>query len=320
MCQPASWAVLALVPLLASAIAGAQPHPAARERQVINTRQLVLPNSTTAPELQVRVAPGILTTIVFDAALARDSVTLDGEGTRIRRVDVGDKSVTVEPLVELGNERAMLRVRFVDGAAPEGPALALVSDLAQVDSHVRVSRRAQSTEALEKELAEVRARCEAREAELHARCEANGLVGLVLAGLLREADLKTTQRIDTEFQESGASGLRMTPSGWVKVTPKWMLLAVTVENRPGQPPWSPDKVTLRSATTNEAVGVRVVLMDRPRLGPGEEGFVAMEAEPPSAAAGERFLLELWETASGRLLSIPFKAHPSEAPSGKDGKP
>ena len=84
MFQPAPWAALALVSFLASAQAGAQPRPAARERQVINTRQLVLPTSTIGPESQVRVAPGILTTIVFDAALAWDSVKLDGEGTCIR--------------------------------------------------------------------------------------------------------------------------------------------------------------------------------------------------------------------------------------------
>jgi uncharacterized protein (TIGR02268 family) len=114
-------------------------------------------------------------------------VTLDGEGTRIRRVDVGDKSVIVEPLVELGQERALLRVRFMDGAAPAEATLAFVSDPAQVDSHVRVSRRAHSAEELEKKLAEVRARCEAREvelAELRARCEANGLVGYRRNGAL----------------------------------------------------------------------------------------------------------------------------------------
>jgi uncharacterized protein (TIGR02268 family) len=109
--------------LLASALAGVQPRPTARERQVINTRQLVLPTSTMEPVPEVRVAPGILTTRVFDAALARDSVKLDGEGTRIRVVDVGDRSVIVEPLVELGQERVLLRVRFADGAAPEGPPL-----------------------------------------------------------------------------------------------------------------------------------------------------------------------------------------------------
>jgi hypothetical protein len=99
--QPAPWAVLTLVSFLASALAGAQPRPAARERQVVSNRQLVLPTNATGPVPEVRVAPGA-TTITFDAALARDSVKLDGEGMRIRRVDVGDQSVIVEPLVKLG--------------------------------------------------------------------------------------------------------------------------------------------------------------------------------------------------------------------------
>ncbi len=83
---------------------------------------------------------------------------LDGEGTRIRLVDA---------------------------------TLALASDSEQVDSHARVSRRAYSTERLEKDLAEVRARCEARQVELvelRARCEVNELVALVLAGLLGRDD------------------------------------------------------------------------------------------------------------------------------------
>jgi uncharacterized protein (TIGR02268 family) len=238
-------------------------------------------------------------------------------------VDVGDKSVIVEPLVELGQERALLRVRFVDGAAPAEATLALVSDPAQVDSHVRVSRRAHSAEELEKELAEVRTRCEAREvelAELRVRCEANGLVALVLAGLLGKDDLTDAKRIDPDARESGASGLRMTNMSWVKVAPKWMLLAVAVKNGPGQPLWSPDKVTLRSTKTDKAVEVRVTRMDRPQLGPDEEGLVAVEAEPPSVATGEHFLLELSETASGRLLSISFEALIPKKPSGKDVKP
>ncbi|WP_158623933.1 DUF2381 family protein [Corallococcus llansteffanensis] len=301
--------------MLASAVAGAQPRPAAHERQVINTQRLVLHGSTTGPALRVRVAPGLLTTIVFDAALVRDSVTLDGEGTRVRRVDVGDTSVTVEPLVELGNEPALLRVHFVDGAAPEGASLALVSDVAQVDSHVRVSRRAQPTEALEKELAEVRARCEAREAELaelRARCETDGLVGLVLAGSLGMADLKNVNWFKTSSQAEGVSGLKLAVGNWMKATPKWMLLAVSLENLAGQPPWSPDKVTLRSMKTKEAVQVRVARMNPARLGAGEEGLVVMEAEPPSAAAGARFLLELSETASGRRLSISLERPSSQA--------
>lgn len=323
MSQPASWVVLALIPLLASTLSVAQPRPAARERQVINSRQLVLPTSTLGPMPEVRVAPGILTTLVFDAALARDSVKLDGEGTRIRMVDVGDRSVIVEPLVELGQERVLLRVRFADGAAPEGATLALVSDPAQVDSHARVSRRAHSAGALEKELAEVRARCEAREVELtelRARCETSGLVSLVLAGLLGRRDLKNAEQIAWDAQGSGASGLAMGRDGWVKVAQQWMLLVVKVKNLPGQPPWSPDQVTLRRTKTNEAVRVRAVRMDRPRLGPDEEGLVAMEAESPAVAAGERFRLELSETASGRHLSSSFVEPSSGMPSGQGVKP
>jgi uncharacterized protein (TIGR02268 family) len=309
---------MALVPLLASALAGAQPRSAARERQIITTRQLVLPTSTTGPLPEVRVAPSVPTTIVFDATLARDSVKLDGEGTRIRRVDVGDKSVILEPLVELGIERALLRVRFVDGAAPAEATLALVSDPAQVDSHVRVSRRAHSAEGLEKELAEVRARCEAREvelAELRSRCEATGLVALVLAGLLRRDDLSNADWLVPLDQERRTGGLQITTGSWMKVAPKWMLLAVRVKNEPGQPPWSPDKVTLARTKTNEGVEVRVAQMERPQLGPGEQGLVAVEAESPPGAAGESFRLELSETASGRQLPILFKM-----PSNKSVKP
>jgi uncharacterized protein (TIGR02268 family) len=289
---------------------------------MVNTRQLVLPTRTTGPVPEVRVARGVPTTLLFDAALAQDSVKLDGEGTRIRLVDTGGKSVTVEPLEELGPERALLRVRFVEGAAPAEATLALVSDSEQVDSHVRVSRPAPPPERLEKELAEVRARCEAREvelSELRARCEANGLVGLVLAGLLGMKDLTDAKLIDLDAQESGVSGLRMS-EGWVKVAEKWMLLAVAVKNGPGQPPWSPDKVTLTSTKTDEKVEVRVARMDRARLGPDEKGLVVVEAEPPSAAAGEHFLLELSETATGRHRFILFMKPSPEAPSGKDVKP
>ncbi len=59
----------------------------------------VLPTSATGPFPEVRVALGVPTTIIFDAALARDSVKLDGEGI----LQAGSQAVQInEPGRESG--------------------------------------------------------------------------------------------------------------------------------------------------------------------------------------------------------------------------
>lgn len=310
-----------LAPLLLGTVAAAQ-QPAPRERQVGPSRQVMLSEDAAAPLPVVRVAPGVRTFIVFDAPINPDSVRLEGDGTRARLVDVGRHTVTVEALMELGRDGAVLRAQFADGKAPGGAALALVSDPAQVDKEVAVTRRPRSVEALEAALTEARARERAKDAELanlRACGEASGLLGVILSGLLDDGFLGT--RIDPAGAEVGASGLAV-ESGLAFAASGWVVLTVYVKNGPGQAPWSPvpEGVSLKSARTGQPVKLRAVRLAEPELSPGEGGLVGIETEPLPKEAGDTFRLEVRD-ATGRGFVLPAVTieQPAAGPRG-DVKP
>lgn len=300
---PSPWVVLAYVPLLVGAVARAQPAPvASQERQVIITRQVVIPSEATGPLPVARVAPGFRTTLFLDAPITPDSVKVEGEGTRVRLVDVGKTSVTVEALTELGTERLMVRADYADGMAPRVFTLALVSDAAQVDAQVRVARRPQSFEAVEAELAATRARCLLQGAELaalKARCEASGPAGLILADLLGKGI--STTRVAVPNNTVGL--VSPADDDVAHRAAQWAAVAVTLKNLPGQPPWRPGKAQLVSTRTGTPVAA-LVEMRVPQLAPGESGRVVLETGPLPCELGTQFRVDLWDADGGRNLSIP----------------
>jgi uncharacterized protein (TIGR02268 family) len=297
--------------LLVGSVAVAQPPPAPTGRQVIHTRQVVLPHDGAEPVPVVRVAPKVRTYIALDSPILRDSVKLEGEGMRVRLVARDDTLIAVEGLSELGKDGAVLKATYADGKAPQVLTLALVSDPAQVDKEIQVIRRSESIEAMQAELAAVRARYEAQGAELAAlktRCEASGLDGLALAGVL-----------NPNLQTLGLRASNLSPglavlSSWANDTKGWMVVGAKVTNE-GPQPWVPGKARLTS-TEPGGGGVRVlpVRMKGAQLAPGETGLVAVGIEESFPSA---FRLEVLD-AEGRPA---FTLTPRNAPEarGSHGK-
>ncbi len=202
-------------------------------------------------------------------------------------MDVGERSLIVMPLVTPGpQERWVLRVRYADGAHPEWAAFALVARPPEVDARIDVVRRAQSLEACQAALAEARAHAESPRSEVWWLAERLG-GRAVAAGHI---DFQSPQSSLT-VQEGTAYRLAT-----------GVLLVVGVENAEGQPSWAPTEATLRSKENKAQVPVRTVAVRPSRIGPGEQGQVAVEAELPAPEAGLRFTLELRE-ASGRSLTL-----------------
>ncbi|WP_395848338.1 DUF2381 family protein [Cystobacter fuscus] len=128
------------------------PAPPARERQ---ERQVVVSSSPDEPVPEVRVAAGIATTLVFNVPIDRASVEVEGQRTRFRLVDVGERTLFLKPLVPPGDgERLGVRVRYKDGVSPAFAVFALVSHPTVVDTRVDVARIQRSPEVLEAELAQ----------------------------------------------------------------------------------------------------------------------------------------------------------------------
>ncbi|RKH94015.1 DUF2381 family protein [Corallococcus sp. AB038B] len=294
---------LVLGGLLLFTAAQAQSASSVRERR---DRRVVLPRPGE-PVLEVPVAAGILTTLVLDSALDRASVELEGR-TRFKLVDVGERAINLEPVMELGaGEHLMLRVRFADGAFPEHAVFALVSHPAVVDTRVEASRRPLAPEALQAELSEVRAQLAAKDAELaalRARGDASSPSALALAGLLDEAGV-SARKVDDQPKKEMQSSLRVM-AGFSLRASAWGVVSVAVKNY-GKTPWTPTEARLTRSTGGVTVQVLGVHMKQPRIGPGEVGTVVVETEDPAWDRGTLFRLELVDSTGTRPLLVPSVA-------------
>lgn len=274
----------------------------------LKSRRVVLSGSFAASVPEIRVAPGVLTTLSFeDTAIDARALQLEGRGSRVKLVGADEHTVVLKPLVELGKgERMLLVVPFTDGRAPTQATFALVSHPAEVDSQVEVVREAHSAEACQAELADAQARLAEKDAELQtlrARAAANGPAGLILAGLLTEEGVKVA-RSHVGASPATQEALRVAGVGGVLSfrAAAWVAVAVRVQNT-GAHPWSPGSAKLTSMKTSRPVAGASISMEKQQLGPGESSVVVVVTEQPSKSAGEFFTLELFGADGGRALSI-----------------
>lgn len=257
-------------------------------------RHLTLPGPEE-PIPEVRVAQGVTTTLRFDAPIERSSVEVQGGKERFHLVDVGERSLLLEPSLEPGpGERLSLKLRYRGTEAPVH-AFWLVSHPTYVDGEVKVSRHPPTSEAMEARLAQQ----EAELAALRARCEANGPSALALAGLL---DVKGVTAVPlVGFSEEPKGGLTVLDGMGYRAT-GWALASLRVRNLPGQKPWEPGQVhLLRADGTRLKARVR---LDKARLAPGEEGLVAVETGAPSWPVTEELRLELLDASGTRRFLLP----------------
>lgn len=280
---------LALVFLLVGTAAAAQAFPLARERQ---ERRITLSTGPDSAVPEVHVAPGVLTTLVFDAPVERASVDLDERVPLFSLVDVGEQLLTLEPRAEVGPGKKLgLRVRLKDGTVA---ALMVAAHPTQVDTRVDVERP-RSREALLAELVEARAEL----AALRARAASAGPAGMVFAGLLDKAGVRATSfKGRVPPNQSGLTlgrGMNYRAGGWA-------LVSVKVHNLPGQKPWTPGQARLFGAGGLE-VKVLAVHLARGALLPGESALVVVETGALPQAAGEVFRLELVDKDGGRSLAV-----------------
>ncbi|MCY1082582.1 DUF2381 family protein [Archangium lansingense] len=267
--------------LTGSAATAQQPQHPGHDRQ---ERQVFVPSNSSEPVPEVRVAAGIATTLVFDAPIDRASIEVEGQSTRFRLVDPGERTLFLEPLVAPGDgERLGVRVRYKDGRSPAHAVVALVSHPTMVDTRVDVARMQRFPAALEAALAQ---------------CEAGGPANLVFSGRLdldgvRARRIKLIQDIQSGMKLKEGTGFRART---------WALVAMRVHNLPGQQPWTAGEARLIRAD-GMPVKVLSVRMDRPKLAPGETGLVVAETESPYWNVAEIFRLELREKGGERHLVI-----------------
>ena len=269
--------------------ADAAPPRTKRERPVA---VVVYPD---APLPEIRVEAASPTWLYFPTAIAESTLTVDGQprtvdtatvpgdGTRIRVIDVGKRSIIVQAVEDLPpGERHELSVFFAGGRAPAGAAFALVTDPAEVDSRIDVERREPPGSP-----------CPAEASRPPPKPEDFVLLGYVDENGVRAGSVR---RVEDEGR-----GLASGP-GWSYRGTAWALVDVRIVNSAGQQPWTP-REAIFSSKRGVTVRARVVTAGSGEIPPSESRRVLAVADTLPASAGEVFALEV-RGSGGRSLVIP----------------
>ncbi|WP_224247452.1 DUF2381 family protein [Hyalangium gracile] len=286
-----STAWLACACLLWAAATPAQPR-APRERK---ERQASLLRDPAEPVPQVRVAAGVLTSLSFNAPLARAQAE---DHERFHRLDLGERALYLKPALDLAaTERLALHLTFVDGRKA---VLLLISHPTEVDARVDFVLPERSAEACERELASTLARYEARSRELEkiqGQCAETGPALLALAGSFQR---EIRRKI---LPTSDSPALLRFSKGWAYRLRGWMVLTGRVTNT-GTAPWMPVRAHLTPA--EPGVQVRVVFPTKAALRAGAGADIAIEVKVPGELLAPSTLhdLTLCDGAQERCLSVP----------------
>jgi uncharacterized protein (TIGR02268 family) len=286
----------------------AQPRPGWARRPA---QQLELPALQGAAE--VRVAPGVPTTLLFNARLDRSEVERAGRELGFARVAVADDTLTVVPgMAAQAGARLRLPVRFAGGPPQEGETVVFVVDPPHAEAHVEVVRRMRTVPALEEALIAERARSAALETELAARdareaelrAEQGSLAGLIEAGTLDPEGI-SVQKLGAN-QWDPLADLR---AGELRchVATGRVALVVELDLKAGARPWAPGEATLQLQDgPSTRLPARVArLLRRPVLAPGERALLVVEFEVPTGGSNKTYRLEVLEQGGERALVLPI---------------
>jgi uncharacterized protein (TIGR02268 family) len=233
---------------------------------------------------------------MLNGPLDRDSLVVDK--TRFKFAEVSDQFLILQPFTDLGSgERLVVRVTFKDRAVPAQATFAVITHPTEVDGTVEVDRRANTPEALIAALAERDAQVET----LKAKCEVSGPIGVVRSGLIDDQGMKPSIQFRSDMTAANRGSLEVKSSAG-NAGNTWAVSTFQLRNPQGQKAWTLGSPVLLGAD-GKPVKVRSVWMEKPQLGPGEEGLLMVETLVPPWDAGGAFRLELPDRESTRRLSV-----------------
>ncbi|MCK8503685.1 DUF2381 family protein [Myxococcus fulvus] len=273
---------------------GAAPRADAAPGRTKRERPVAVVGNPAEPLPEIRVEAATPTWLLFPTEIAKSTLTVDGlsrtvdkvarpvDESRIRIVDVGERSIIVQAVEDLRpGERHELAVFFADGRAPARAAFVLVTDPAEVDARIDVERR-EPQNATCPEVPRDPPRPE----------------DFVLLGYVSDDGVQTDTVAEASDADQGLSsrrGVSYRGKGWV-------LVDVNVENSAGQQPWTPREATL-TGKRGGTLPARLVTVDGGKIAPGNQRRVLAVADPPPPAAGAVFALQI-RGDGGRTLTIP----------------
>ncbi|WP_225412755.1 DUF2381 family protein [Stigmatella hybrida] len=268
---------------LVGAAALAQPS----SESLLPVRRLTLAGSRDVPE--VRLAPGRLTTLLFDAPLEVNALRQVGRTWGFERVEVAERALVLLPRPgKAVAARIPLTVRFADGQPEAGLPLVLVMGSGEAEARVEVARGLLPGS---EERAEPQAAGEVPAAEGAApRAEEGGLMGLISTGLLGEQGIRA---IRVEPEDWAPPGMTVREARLYVATGR-MALEVTLFLERGEPPWAPGEAIVDLGQSERAAPRAVArLLEGAVLRPGDTARLVVEWDAPTG-----------QTIPGCWLSVP----------------
>lgn len=298
-------AVLVMMVALTGAAAGAQPEEGGERAR--KDQRLILSGPEASEDRVLRVAPGVVTTVLFDTPILPASVDREGLGGLFTHLVVDPSALVLKPAKAMPRKAPpRLTVRFADELAPASVTFVLVTDAHEVDASVEVLRRTASAEELATQLTELRARCAATEAGLGAlrrQCALSGLAGAILSGVVGDLGVSTRQ-ITSYPTKSGINAIH--PFIFFRAQ-GWAAVALNLFNPPGEAPWEPGVARLRrwgkdGQPEGDALEVPVHLLEG-RLEPGQRARVVVEWPLEAGAPSGDYALEVLDRAGRRAVRL-----------------
>ncbi|WNZ59113.1 DUF2381 family protein [Myxococcus sp. MxC21-1] len=264
----------------------AAPARATQVERVKRERSVAVASSPSEPLPVVRVAHDTPTVFLFPSPINRKSLTFDE--TRIRVLDAGERSVIVQPVADLPEgEHYEIGTYFADGRAPARAAFALMTDPAEVDLRIDVTRLESGVDC------PTDARREPKPEDL------------VLLGLVDKEGVSVTP---IKSHEVPARGFAVTAASAYRGK-GWVLVDMHVDNSSGQRPWLPREAVL-TGRTGLPLRARVVNSGNDAIQPEHSRRLLVVADVAQLSANPVFTLEI--LGDDRTLVIPNVRFPKSS--------
>jgi hypothetical protein len=263
---------LSLLPCLLTLVGGlafAQA-PQAGSPRVPRQRTLVLAEDSAGSAYEVRVAAGVLSSVVLEAPLALALAKPPPWARRFRLAELGEHIIRLEPLEDLQpEERLLLQVPLRMGDSLTPVTFVLLSHPSEVDTHLTMGLPPPSR-------------------------------GLGPRPVETESPGGRMKRLERAVPSGEHSSLEWEGGTYLRAV-RGILLDVELRNR-DLAPWIPGGVRLLR-TDGTPVPVHQVEWSPERLGPGQRGRVQVRAGVPSWPPGETLRLELSDEHGARTLFL-----------------
>lgn len=278
--------------------AWAQPAPASP--QLI--RYIELTEGPTPTSEEIRIRPGLATTLLFDSRISGEQVELEAR-ERFDRVAVDEGTLVLVPSHQLQEgDRLQLTVRFAEETPPKTVRLLLRVDTALADVQVEFHRPAPSVESIRKELEQARAevqRLRDEHSRLRAEPASSGLSGLIAAGMLDERGASALG-LDTSDIASSDSTVQLNRAATFRTSNR-VVVSLSLELADASRPWRVDGAVLLGGNNQRP---RVLNVSQWQSDTDKHNTrVVVEAVTFPTKAQDLHTLELRDSAGNLLLTV-----------------